>query len=585
MLKNLDQYTQLDLIGNGGYGKVYLGEDRKTGENYAFKFVNLFPQYQSNEEFEAQVSKLKSVQNQFLKPIVGYVTKNQSNIQEEQLPAIVSTYEDFKTLDKELSSSQGSPTKDKTSIPEWINPANQIVFLFAVASTLNELHQCGIYHGDLKPSNIFLQELENSEFILPLIGDYGLSSICEPSASISQSAFRAPELSTEINNNLGNHSEEDETPLPNEKTDVYSFGMLAFYLYVNKFPRGKNAQPLLQGMRPEIPKSIPHGIRKLIQQCWSHEPSHRPTMKTVLKMIIESRIDQEYPEVSEFMNAIEPEVYFLTQVSLMHHDILKNRVLFNEKDAELTQKVADLTKENEELKKIIFEMNDKIKSIEEHQAHINENTVSQFTEKQSNLANKLTEIETIQENLRAEMGQLSTDTKEMNKTIVHFNEVIIPTFDEMKTNIGVLQNDMETQISAVSKDLSANPSEQSLNETVTKLIEEYNQRLNRIEMMQNLQSEEMQSCLAKVSRVSGANLLNVQKKLDMIEDLVGKITLHKDDLEANMFRFGIPLIDPKDANNFNLDPAEEEDQHNEEKNNQNDDDQEFVLTPFGDEDN
>ena len=183
------------------------------------------------------------------------------------------------------------------------------------------------------------------------------------------------------------------------------------------------------------------------------------------------------------------------------------------------------------------------------------------------------------------MGQLSTDTKEMNKTIVHFNEVIIPTFDEMKTNIGVLQNDIETQISAVSKDLSANPSEQSLNETVTKLIEEYNQRLNRIEMMQNLQSEEMQSCLAKVSRVSGANLLNVQKKLDMIEDLVGKITLHKDDLEANMFRFGIPLIDPKDANNFNLDHAEEEDQHNEEKNNQNDDDQEFVLTPFGDEDN
>lgn len=714
MLKNLDNYKQLDPIGNGGYGKVYVAEENQTGDRFAVKFLRLLHKYHTDEAFQEEVSKLKSVNHLCLKKIEGCVTENQSEMQPEQLPGIITAFETSGTLDKEI--------KEESSA-SWLNLANQVVFLFAVASALNKLHEKKIYHGDLKPANIFVsKDVENDRnhgFYLPLIGDYGLASISEAEEAVSQSAFRAPELingfipKSQDNEAVNNEADSQETIEPNEKTDAFSFGMLVFYIFVKKFPRGKNAKPLLQGFRPDIPKSIPHGIRKVLSQCWDNDPSQRPSMKTVMKMLIESRVDLEFPDVGEFMYEIEPQLYSLTQISLLHHDNLKARVLMSEKENALNQKIESLQVENQELKNQLKKLKDfeelSKSQIDEVKTQIDNNNNSEiyqeiknakeeavneavnqsfekFTEQlrdkhlrrtllypqvvkkqtarkvkkkvpknvsdpQNEGFDELTrdddeydyiyeyeeeeedydedlmspqnkmllkrmsqDLESIKikqdeaeravqqignvfnadnedqiSNLNKAVDILSEKVENANGAVTEIKTTFIPSFNSFQTDYGKIKAEIDDKFSQLEKSLnditnsyqevnnhinqlhdnvdsfasssktkSAQPNTQragttylgdvvnfellsDVDQNVVKIIEDFNQRLNKIEMMMNLQSEEVSSCLARLNLLSGANLSNAQKKLSEIENLVGKITIHKDELEANLIRFGIPV--------------------------------------------
>lgn len=729
MLKNLDNYNQSEPIGNGGYGKVYIAEENQTGNQFAVKFLHLLQQYHSNEAFQEEVARLSSVHHLCLKEIVGCVTENQSEIQPEQLPGIITTYEQS-SLDKEI----------KEEFPTWLNLANQVAFLFGIASALNKLHENKIYHGDLKPSNIYLKKESKHGFVLPLIGDYGLASISEPEESVSQSAFRAPEL---INGFLPSKNPEDgnsenetysaEVIEPNEKTDVFSFGMLVFYIFVNKYPRGKSAKPLLQGKRPEIPKTIPHGIRKVLSQCWEHDPSQRPSMKTVMKMLIESRVDLEHPAVGEFMYEIEPQLYSLTQIALLHHDNLKSRVLMSEKEKALADEIESLKTENQELKtqlaklrdfgenskNLIEEVKNQVENnnnaelyqeIENAKAEAVNEAVNQsyekFTEsfrdkklRKSLLypqkLNKQTsrkvkrkvhkkvpikgrgfngneeesfegfdeltkdeeeeiyeyeydyeydeeededdddlispqnkrllkqishDIESVKQkqdeadrtfqemgnnmntnndtkisNLNRTVDTLSEKVEKANGMVNEIRTTFIPSINSLQTDYGKIKSEINDKFSQLERTLSdISNSYQEVNsqvnklhenvetftsnerskrevklknsgkylgdlanyeflgdmdQNVAKIIEDFNQRLNKIEMMMNLQNEEVSSCLERLNLLSGANLSNIQKKLTEIENLIGKVTIHKDELEANLIRYAIPLPSENKVNN------------------------------------
>lgn len=166
----------------------------------------------------------------------------------------------------------------------------KLKIMLGVASALKTLHHHGVVHGDLKPTNVFYDELRG-----PLVADYGLANVAKL-GTITQSAFRAPELAK------GDRAD--------EQCDAYSFGMLCYFLLGGKVPHGRQVQHLVEGLRPELPKTFPHDLRKIIHLCWSQEPKSRPSFDSIVSMLLDARIrDSEFDadEFIQYAKKVEPD--------------------------------------------------------------------------------------------------------------------------------------------------------------------------------------------------------------------------------------------------------------------------------------
>ncbi|KAJ7933913.1 kinase-like domain-containing protein, partial [Mycena leptocephala] len=121
------------------------------------------------------------------------------------------------------------------------NPAvNRPDIVLGVASGLEYLHDHDIVHGDLKPSNVLVDE----QFV-PHICDFGISKILNSpgftTTSLGTFAYMAPELFLVV----GSGEQEGTVPSTTKKSDVYSFALLAL----------------------EVSVPGPGGVRNLVTEC------------------------------------------------------------------------------------------------------------------------------------------------------------------------------------------------------------------------------------------------------------------------------------------------------------------------------
>lgn len=105
----------------------------------------------------------------------------------------------------------------------------------------------------------------------------------------------------ETNNNelrQQNETMNNENYLLNQdsfKLDVYSFGMTLYFLITETKPfasycidsEGKEElrNDILNGKRPEFPKSIPKEWKKLIKNCWKQDQSKRPDFTQICRTL------------------------------------------------------------------------------------------------------------------------------------------------------------------------------------------------------------------------------------------------------------------------------------------------------------
>ncbi|CAN0184565.1 unnamed protein product, partial [Ectocarpus sp. 8 AP-2014] len=157
------------------------------------------------------------------------------------------------------------------SSSEPLSHALQTAFLYDIALGMSFLHTKGILHRDLKSANVLM--FENRRLKLC---DFGLSKVKTEASSRSKTGpvGTAQWMSPE---------EMDESPA-NERTDVYSFGIVCFEVVTQTEPFKGLKQTLViravadKGKRPEIPEgaSASPDVVPLMEQCWTQEPKDRP---------------------------------------------------------------------------------------------------------------------------------------------------------------------------------------------------------------------------------------------------------------------------------------------------------------------
>lgn len=71
----------------------------------------------------------------------------------------------------------------------------------------------------------------------------------------------------------------------NEKVDVYSFGVLCFFvLSGGELPKIKLSE-ILSGKKAEIPSSFSDFSKSLISNCWNFEAKDRPSFSDIVSLM------------------------------------------------------------------------------------------------------------------------------------------------------------------------------------------------------------------------------------------------------------------------------------------------------------
>lgn len=160
-----------------------------------------------------------------------------------------------------------------------------------IAWGMKHAHDNKLVLIDLKCENILLDEYFNAKLC-----DLGFSLLKKNIENNKRfngtAAFIAPELF---------QAEVKKEHIPySEKSDVFSFGIVAYQIGTLRYPRyskpGKELntletlQAIADNKRPKITKSCPKFMSRLTKKCWEQEPEKRPDADKIIQEIEARRL-------------------------------------------------------------------------------------------------------------------------------------------------------------------------------------------------------------------------------------------------------------------------------------------------------
>ncbi|MGW4277425.1 serine/threonine-protein kinase, partial [Streptomyces seoulensis] len=251
-------YRLLGRLGSGGMGRVYLG--RTTGgRTVAVKIVH--PHFALDEEFRArfrrEVAAARRVGGAWTAPVLDADP-------DAPVPWVATAY-------------AAGPSLAAAVADAGALPAHSVRVLAAgLAEALAAVHELGLVHRDVKPSNVLLT-LDG-----PLLIDFGIAratdgtaSLTSTGASVGSPGYMAPEQI------LGHGV--------TGAADVFSLGAVLAYGATGRAPfPGDSSAALLYKVvheEPELDALRDGELRELARECLAKDPAARPAPGEVARRL------------------------------------------------------------------------------------------------------------------------------------------------------------------------------------------------------------------------------------------------------------------------------------------------------------
>jgi serine/threonine protein kinase len=252
--KEIGDYRILAMLGIGGMGSVYLGQDPEN-RRVAVKVVH--PHLASDPEFlrrfAAEVHAARKVPAFCTAPVRDSGTQNNR-------PYLITDYLEGIALSR-LIADDGP-----------LDPATLHGLAVGAAAALTAIHGAGVVHRDLKPSNLVVT-LGGVRII-----DFGIARSLDIAHSHTRTGV--------ILGSLGWASPEQLNAAPaTPAMDVFGWGCLVAYAATGKHPFG-GEEAATRAWRilhadPDLDE-LPDSLRELVRTALSRDPARRPTARELL---------------------------------------------------------------------------------------------------------------------------------------------------------------------------------------------------------------------------------------------------------------------------------------------------------------
>jgi serine/threonine-protein kinase len=165
----------------------------------------------------------------------------------------------------------------------------RVRLLAQVAEGLHAAHREGLLHGDVKPSNVLVEETQDGE-PKAWIGDFGIATGVEgadPGAGglAGTPAFMAPERLT------------GDPAAVDRRSDVYSLGVTLFRVLTSAPPPGAGAR--WADLRERAP-DLPPDLAAVVERCLASDPAARyPSARAVaddLRRFLDGEVVEAYAD-------------------------------------------------------------------------------------------------------------------------------------------------------------------------------------------------------------------------------------------------------------------------------------------------
>lgn len=262
---NAPRYRVLGRLGQGAMGVVHRGYDRIRNRMVAIKFMTegIGGAESSRTDLGQRVLEASALGRIRSPHVVEFLD---FEISEDGIPCLVTALLRGEDLGRRLARFPGRriPWREAVRIAR------------ETAEGLAAAHREGVLHGDLKPSNLFLEQGTTGPDEVRIL-DFGLATLCsgegtvafgQGAAIVGTFAYMAPELGY-------------NQPL-SERSDLYSLGILLYEMIVGRVPWSgppmvilarKATEPL-----PPLPDdcTIPRLLARLIQDLLRTDSAGRP---------------------------------------------------------------------------------------------------------------------------------------------------------------------------------------------------------------------------------------------------------------------------------------------------------------------
>lgn len=251
---SIGPYRVIRWIGRGGFGEVYLGEHVTMGRQAAVKIPR--PDRVGPRHIEALISEARKAGS--LKH-ANIVTIYEANPCAEGSFYVAMEYVAGRSLADRLRAERVTPA--------WIAE-----LIATVADAVHYAHTNGIFHRDLKPGNILLDQ--NGR---PHVGDFGLAvhedqRLSQPGIVAGTVQYMSPEQCRAADG------------LQDGRTDVWSLGIILYEALAGRLPFRGTRSETIQQILEQAPKPfrqdgamIPKELEKICFKCLEKNVNDRYT--------------------------------------------------------------------------------------------------------------------------------------------------------------------------------------------------------------------------------------------------------------------------------------------------------------------
>jgi Tol biopolymer transport system component/tRNA A-37 threonylcarbamoyl transferase component Bud32 len=225
--KTIAHYKIIEKLGEGGMGVVYKARDQKLDRLLALKFLP--PHLTVNDTDKARFLQEAKAASSISHPNVCVI----HDIQEyDDQQFIVMEYVDGITLRQLISDN------------DQISLKNAIEYALQISTALEEAHNKGVVHRDIKSENIMVSSKNQIKVM-----DFGLAKLkgslklTKTSSTVGTLAYMAPEVI---------EGKETDT-----RSDIFSFGVLLYEMLTGKLPfTGEYESALMYSIINDEPEPI-----------------------------------------------------------------------------------------------------------------------------------------------------------------------------------------------------------------------------------------------------------------------------------------------------------------------------------------